>query len=96
MAETYDPETLADWGLPMVDPHPSESPHLVSEVVLRRDPPPPPAGVNATKVMANTFELREEVEAFVDLARIDVNSHWRWWHRPLSLLPPRKRWQLTR
>ncbi|MFD4224696.1 hypothetical protein [Streptomyces griseus] len=33
---------------------------------------------------------------FTEVARIDVNNRWRWWHWPMALFPPLKHWQLTR
>ncbi|MCX4725462.1 hypothetical protein [Streptomyces sp. NBC_01306] len=40
-------------------------------------------------------EFLEGVGQFSWVARIDVNS-WRWWHWPMALTPPLKRWQLER
>ncbi|WP_432112636.1 hypothetical protein [Streptomyces sp. S1] len=95
VGDPSDPETLADWGIPVDDEHPSIKDNLLHEVQLR-EAAQPPLDVNSTKVIANTFELHNEIGTFVDLARIDVNGRWRWWHRPLALVPPLKRWQLTR
>ncbi|MEU2675200.1 hypothetical protein ABZ622_41780 [Streptomyces sp. NPDC007164] len=95
VGQPYDPETLADWGVPVEEHHPSEAPYLGHEVRLVEVPLVPP-DVNSTKVIASTFELREEIDTFVDLARIDVNGRWNWWHWPLALIPPLKRWQLAR
>ncbi|MFD5977778.1 hypothetical protein [Streptomyces bacillaris] len=49
---------------------------------------------------SNTFrhsaEFLDGVAYFTWVARIDVNGRWRWWHRPMALIPPLKKWQLER
>ncbi|MEU0645961.1 hypothetical protein [Streptomyces umbrinus] len=48
----------------------------------------------------NTFrhsaEFLDGIAYFTWVARIDVNNRWRWWHWPMALIPPLKRWQLER
>lgn len=74
----HDPEALANWMIPVDDDHPSVAPNLISGVWLR-DPKtiPPPTGPS-TSVIASSFELKEELDRFTDIARTDVNR--KWWH----------------
>ncbi|RZD62117.1 hypothetical protein C0Q58_16850 [Streptomyces albidoflavus] len=50
----------------------------------------------ATKAVGTTKAFIKEVNMFIEVARIDVNGLWRWWHWPMALVPPLKRWWLAR
>lgn len=60
------------------------------------DAHPGPASGTAEARFSSIFEFLEGVAEFTNTARVDVNNRWRWWHWPLTLIPPLKRWQLTR
>ncbi|MFE5915421.1 hypothetical protein ACFQ6B_40990 [Streptomyces wedmorensis] len=106
VGEQYDPEALADWMIPVDDNHPSVAPHVVKEVWLV-DPSniAPPEGPS-TSVIASSFELKEELDRFTDIARTDVNRQWwhwtvtsasgdrAWWRWLMRRIPfVRRRWQ---
>ncbi|MGW8540490.1 hypothetical protein ACWGM4_08340 [Streptomyces albidoflavus] len=44
----------------------------------------------------HSAEFLDGVGHFAWVARVDVNGRWRWWHWPMALIPPLKRWQLER
>lgn len=110
VGEWWDPETLATWGISVDDNHPSVAPYLVDEVRLvpAEEIQPPPPGAGSTMVIANPFELREELGDFIAKARTDVNR--RWWHWMvvgvngdrrsskwlMARIPPLKRWWQAR
>ncbi|MFD5940244.1 hypothetical protein [Streptomyces griseus] len=77
----HDPQALADWMLPVSDDHPSVAPNLISKPWLKdpKDILPPEAYEDPTTwVIASSFELKEELDRFTDVARTDVNRQW--WH----------------
>lgn len=55
-----------------------------------------PRDGGATGRFSSVFDLLKGIAEFTELARLDVNNRWRWWHWPMTLIPPLKRWQLTR
>ncbi|WPB91126.1 hypothetical protein [Streptomyces malaysiensis] len=50
----------------------------------------------ASNMFRHSAEFLDGVAYFSWVARIDVNNRWRWWHWPMALIPPLKRWQLER
>ncbi|MDH6193150.1 hypothetical protein M2168_006268 [Streptomyces sp. CZ24] len=46
--------------------------------------------------LIDSEEFMKELRAFTEVARVDVNGLWRWWHWPLTLVPSLKRWWLAR
>ncbi|MEV8113420.1 hypothetical protein AB0O69_00865 [Streptomyces xiamenensis] len=49
-----------------------------------------------SNMFRHSAEFLDGVAYFSWVARIDVNNRWRWWHWPMALIPPLKRWQLER
>lgn len=50
----------------------------------------------AANAVGTTRTFIKAVKKFTEVARIDVNGLWRWWHWPMALVPSLKRWWLAR
>ncbi|CAM5675794.1 hypothetical protein [Streptomyces mordarskii] len=53
-------------------------------------------GSLAPMPLSDSKKFMKELRAFTEVARVDVNGLWRWWHWPMTLVPPLKRWWLAR